>query len=682
MLVFVPANAQSTKVDSITTELKQSTVDSIKSRLLLQLSDEVRKRNPDSAMLCAKQSFRLATKSENSLAIIKSGKSIFRTYLSLDNYDSCLYYSQQLLDIGIATGDSSILFEGHMTMGALMYRKQKHDISIDHFLESQKIAEHMRDTVALGRSLGNLANAYASLGDYQTALYYDSLSLSYLLPTDQSFAIATGYGNMASNYRMNNDSDLAVTTYLKAIEYYQKTGSAGRIAEMKNGIAKIIFFRGEVDSSILWTTQFYDLGVQQQNNKVMLISVLQLSSFYLHLGQNETALLKAREAITLSEELELNSDIASAHLLAAKANYQLGNFKASSDEFILYNQYNDSLNNFDLLTEITRSLLKSKHEQEKQLLEAEQLRINLEAEAEKKQHQIILFWAGACLLILILLIAYIYRNYKTKVRANLLLAQKNRIIEEKNKDITDSINYAKRIQDATFPSFEKKNQIFPQSFVLYKPKDIVSGDFYWFSEIKGQKIIVAADCTGHGVPGALMSVLGNTFLNEIVNQLEVSQILSMLHDRITVALNQKSGASATNDGMEVALCALETKTNILHFAGANRPLWIIRSSGEAIEEIKGSKQAIGGSSQESVHFSSHSISMEAGDTFYIFSDGFADSFNGATGKKLTTKKFKELLLSNRQVPVEEQGATLEQFLEKWSSGAEQVDDILVIGIRM
>ncbi len=570
-------------------------------------------------------------------------------------------------------------------MGALMHRKQKYDISIDHFLKSQEIAQGIHDTLAIGRSFGNLANSYSALGDYHTALYYDSLSLFYLIRINQNFAIATQYGSAADDYLMTGDSDQAVLTYRKAIEYYQKLGSKGRIAEMKFGMAGILFFQGQADSSILWTQQFYDVGVKQQNKTAMLISVLQLADFYLHLGQYETSLLKAKEAIALSEELERNMDIATAHFLAAKAHYQLGNFKASSEEFIIYNQYNDSLKNVDLLTEITRSLLKSKYAQEKELLEAAQLQKNLEAEAKKQQQTIILYCAFACLLILILLAGYIYKNYKNKERSHQLLEQKNKIIEEKNKDITDSINYAKRIQDATFPSLEEKDIIFPHSFVLYKPKDIVSGDFYWFSEIKGQKIIVAADCTGHGVPGAMMSVLGNTFLNEIVNQLEItepSEILNLLHNRITVALNQKSAGNKTHDGMEVALCVLNSENNALSFAGANRPLWLIRSNQESLEEIKGTKHAIGGAYEENVSFSTRNISIQRGDSFYIFSDGFADSFNGSNGKKLTTKKFKELLLSMREMPIDQQGVTLESFLKNWTADTEQVDDILVIGIQV
>ncbi|MCX6296779.1 MAG: SpoIIE family protein phosphatase [Bacteroidetes bacterium] len=223
------------------------------------------------------------------------------------------------------------------------------------------------------------------------------------------------------------------------------------------------------------------------------------------------------------------------------------------------------------------------------------------------------------------------------------IVEQKKLIEEKNKDITDSINYAKRIQDSILPEQTLLNSIFTDSFVLFKPKDIVSGDFYWFAEHKGVKIIAVADCTGHGVPGALMSMIGSNILNKLVLENGLTQpdlILNELHEEVRTALKQKENASETNDGMDIAIISI-TKDQ-LHYSGAHRPLYYITNN--ILQEIKADKFPIGGIQQEEKRiFTNHVLTLQQNDKIYLSSDGFADQFGGESGKKLMTKKFKELL---------------------------------------
>jgi serine phosphatase RsbU (regulator of sigma subunit) len=269
------------------------------------------------------------------------------------------------------------------------------------------------------------------------------------------------------------------------------------------------------------------------------------------------------------------------------------------------------------------------------------------------------------------------------------------IAEERNKNITDSLKYAKRIQQAKLPRKEDIYKALNDSFVLYKPKDIVSGDFYFFHQgapvrldeggrtVKGEVFIAAADCTGHGVPGAFLSMIGSEKLSDAVEwSSNPSDILMHLNKGIKTSLHQSESFDSTRDGMDVALCAVDTENYCLRYAGANRPLWIIRNGERTIEEIKATKKAIGGFTDNAQEFAMHSIQLKKGDTFYIFSDGYADTFGGEYGKKLMTKKFREILLAIQYKPMAEQKLFLNNFIESWKSGAEQVDDILVIGVRM
>jgi len=274
------------------------------------------------------------------------------------------------------------------------------------------------------------------------------------------------------------------------------------------------------------------------------------------------------------------------------------------------------------------------------------------------------------------------------------MVRENRILEEKveertqelaqkNKDITSSIQYAKRIQLAILPPLEQVFNYFPQSFIVYKPKDIVSGDFYWFGVKSGKQIIAAVDCTGHGVPGAFMSMIGHNLLNHIINEkgiTEPGQILNALHNGVQAALKQGSNVVDTSDGMDVALCTFDSEKNELQFAGAHRPLFIFKNN--VFEKIDADKDSIGGSQLDSDrHFTCRTFKMSKGDTIYMSSDGYADQFGGEKGKKFMAKRFNDLLMSIQSRTMQKQGQILDETIEQWRGSHQQVDDILVIGIK-
>jgi serine phosphatase RsbU (regulator of sigma subunit) len=259
----------------------------------------------------------------------------------------------------------------------------------------------------------------------------------------------------------------------------------------------------------------------------------------------------------------------------------------------------------------------------------------------------------------------------------------NNTLERNEKNITDSINYAHRIQVAKLPSREQIRSCVPDCFVLYKPKDIVSGDFYYFRKQKGAVFVASADCTGHGVPGALMSMLCSENLDDAVSlSADTSVILSQLNKKVKHSLQQSDHLASTRDGMDIALCSIDQGNHLVKFAGANRPIWIMRKDGSAIEEIQGTKKSIGGFTSDGQEFNTHWIKFKPGDTFYLTTDGYSDTFGGKKNKKLMTRRFKEILAGIKEKSMLEQERYLDDFIENWKGGQEQVDDILVIGVRM
>ncbi len=284
-----------------------------------------------------------------------------------------------------------------------------------------------------------------------------------------------------------------------------------------------------------------------------------------------------------------------------------------------------------------------------------------------------------------------------EAQRNFVITQ-NELLEKQKKAIVDSINYAQKIQQAILPDGSMINELIPENFILYRPRNIVSGDFYWITSVEERTIIAAADCTGHGVPGAFMSMLGAAFLNEIVNKEYITHpgvILRKLRKEVIEALQQKGEYGEQKDGMDIALCSIDFANVQLQYAGANNPLCLVRKndmetvSGArsmifndyVLYELKGDRMPIG------IHFrmdnfTIHEVRLHPGDTLYIFSDGFPDQFGGPKGEKFKSKAFKELLLRNSQKSMEEQKKILEKKLEEWMTDYEQIDDILVIGFRI
>jgi serine phosphatase RsbU (regulator of sigma subunit) len=318
-----------------------------------------------------------------------------------------------------------------------------------------------------------------------------------------------------------------------------------------------------------------------------------------------------------------------------------------------------------------------------------------------EKQKLITYFIAVALILVTGLGYFVYVNYRNKKKANEILEEKNRLItlqkEEiqaqkevaemqrdqiayQKKHITDSIHYALRIQRAILPSLELFTDEI-EHFVLYKPRDIVSGDFYWVNKKDNLWIVIAADCTGHGVPGAFMSMLGVSFLNEIVNNKHIHRpdlILNALRDNIISALKQMESQSDVKDGMDITVCAIDFKTGILEWAGANNPLFLVQN-GE-LNHVKGDKMPV------AIHdrmepFTLNTFKLNKGDTFYTFSDGYVDQFGGENQKKFLSKNFKDVIMSIQDKSMYEQGIKLDEVFEDWKKDVEQVDDVTVIGLR-
>lgn len=287
---------------------------------------------------------------------------------------------------------------------------------------------------------------------------------------------------------------------------------------------------------------------------------------------------------------------------------------------------------------------------------------------------------GAIVALSLILIPYTRKVLKEDEKQKLRLQHQSEIIAEKNKDITDSINYALKIQNTILPSLSKFNDYFTESFVLYKPKDIVAGDFFFLEKVDEWVYVAAADCTGHGVPGAMVSVICSNALNHAVHEKGLSNTGEILDEVRKIVVDKfKSSPDGIKDGMDVSLCRFNTNTYEIQYSGANNGLYLIQ--GDELTELKPCKQPVG-QFDHATPFKSCSIKLGQGDSVYLFTDGFADQFGGEKGKKFKYQPFKDLLLNMKNDSLSEQKASLDQIFEKWKGDFEQVDDVCVIGFRV
>jgi len=275
-------------------------------------------------------------------------------------------------------------------------------------------------------------------------------------------------------------------------------------------------------------------------------------------------------------------------------------------------------------------------------------------------------------------------NQKEKLaKQNELILKQKKLVEEKNREVLESITYAKRLQDAILPPIGLIQKYLPESFVLYKPKDIVAGDFYWMEALTNEVVLIAAaDCTGHGVPGAIVSVVCSNALNRVVKELGITEPGKILDKTRELVLETfEKSESNIQDGMDISLCSLDIKNKRLQWSGAYNPLWVIAATKGATVELPADKQPIG-KTDKPMPFTTHTMDLQKGDTLYLFTDGFADQFGGPKGKKLKYKPFQEILLAASHLPMNQQATHLETIFSNWKGNLDQVDDVLVIGIRI
>lgn len=658
---------------------------------LLSKSERMAATNPDSMLRLAFKAAEMSEVKKSSSYLAKSYFAIGKAYDQTDDLDNEIIYFKKAVETSETTSDSFFTVNSIISLATAFFGKGNYDESYYYFKKAKSLGEAMNNNNLLFEIYSGLGNIFIfdEKKNLDTAVFYYNKANVIAHKEKDRLKMADSYRHLNEVHGAKKEWSEAKEDLEKAIELYTQINNIEGIGRCYKDMGDIYYYAKESSKAIEYYSKAYE--IQKNIKNISGISVGACDLAYMYALERKKELLNKFGDEAYSNALKTKSweIIKYSALWLSRAYEKFGDYEKSYFYSKILVAVNDSITNRSRIEKNQREEVQSRFEEKIKNIKAEEEKQKAISDEKAHNQKIIrnILIAGFIIAIVLLFIAY--RSYIEKKRANEIISQQKKEveeqkikIEEKNKEITDSINYAKLIQNSILPDPNEIMKVFPQSFGLYKPKSVVSGDFYWFALKNDIAMIAAVDCTGHGVPGALMSMLGVEKLNEAVanNCIHPSEILSHLNKGVKATLRQKDIKSSSKDGMDIALCCFDLKKNILKFSGAQRPLWLIRNN--ELIEYKSIKVSIGGTTSDEEKFILHEIQLQKEDCIYIFSDGFADQFGGEKGKKIMTKNFKSTLLSIQNIPFLEQEKVLDEKLIEWQGNFEQVDDILVIGIKI
>ncbi len=660
-------------------------------------------------------------------------------YEEQGNYPKALEYFFKSVKMSEEMGDKHLQLNSTGNIGIVYDEQGDYPKALEYYFKSLKLCESLGDKNGIGRNIGNIGTVYDEQGDYPKALeyYFKSLKLCEILG-DKS-GIGRNISNIGSVYDEQRNYPKALEYDFKALKMDEDLGDKQTQTNNIGNIGSVYYSQGNYPKAL----EYYSKALKMCEN---LGDKSGIARYKGNIGNVFSKLKKYKQAkVFLDSALALSKNIGEKEIIrdnyAGLTEYDSStdNYKKGLEDFKKYIIYRDSLINEAATKKSVKAAMNFQFQQQQDSLNAVQDKKDAVALQERKKQAIVRnsFIGGFALTLILAL--FIYRSYRQKQKANIIITQQKelvekqkdevtkqkdevekqktlvehqkKLVEEKNKDILDSITYAKRLQDAILPPLSLIGKYFPESFVLYKPKDIVAGDFYWMErvtsppaplqmereergEVGREGILIAAcDCTGHGVPGALVSVVCSNALNRAVKEFHITQpgkILDKTRELVLETFEKSEGS--IQDGMDISLLAIGPARTVLaggrqpiadsleiQWAGAYNSLWYIQNG--LMQELVADKQPIG-KVDNPTPFNTHSLALNKGDTLYLFTDGFADQFGGPKGKKFKYQKLKEELLTISRQPLARQKQILEKEFENWKGELEQTDDVCVIGIRI
>jgi serine phosphatase RsbU (regulator of sigma subunit) len=565
----------------------------------------------------------------------------------------------------------------------LYYHKGDYHKSIKICFKALNVNYQIKDQKLISRIYNNLGNCYYFLSDFNNALKFYTKAYEIEFKLSNKIGMANSLGNIGLIYYELGNYEASLNNHYLSYNLQVENSDTNEMAASLINLSMVYEKLNQPEKALKYTQESLKLRRLIKDDRRIALSLIRVATLTLELGNYSEAKALFEEAIKISERNNSKQYILEAHQGLSILFEKQGNYKEALKNYKIYTSYKDSIytqKNAEEIAEAQEKYESEKKQKALEILKKDQL-INQIYLEKNKTYLYITFFIIVSIIILLLLL---YRQFKLKQKSNVLLASQNTLITAQKKEITDSINYASIIQRAILPLDKEFNRIFPNSFVTYLPKDIVSGDFYWCKQKENKKIIVVADCTGHGVPGAMMSMIGTNILNQAFNDLNNTSpgdFLQFLDKGISESLHQNDAEQTTKNSMDLSICIIDEKLKTISYGGSMNPIYLVRN--KVLEIYKTDKLPIGYNfSNNHKVFNSYTINFQKGDRIYLFTDGIPDQFGGEKGKKLMSKNFQKMLIQIQEYEIFQQAGELNKLIRLWKGNYDQTDDMLLVGIQL
>ena len=720
LIFFLSITANTQNLDSLWNVWKDNTqADTMRLKAIHTIAwDGYLFSQPDSAFYFAKKQYGYASLVNNKKWMADALNTQAVSLYVQSNYKKALKYCKKSLNISKEIGDKNGIASSFNNIGNIYNSQSKYEQALIYSIKSLIIKKEIGNQQEIAKSLGNIGNVYYEQGNYEDAVlnYQNSLNISKEIGDKNG--IAASLNNIGIIYYEQSNFQEALNYYKNSLNILNETIDKKRIAACLGNIGYIYYEQGNCEEAFVYFKKSLKIKKELGDKKGIAASLGNIGDNYGKQGNNEEALnyykksLKIyeeigdkygiamslcniggtykdqsslkRASIKVNEGLQIAKEIGALDQvdLASKSLYEI--YKELGDDYNALKMHEQHIVAKDSLAKMNaeENLYKIKIEKEYQLAKTKK-QIQHKADLEREANKRYILIAGIGFLLLLGGLG-LWAFFQKKKDNRIIKANKAEVdlayekLEEKNNDILDSINYAKRIQSALLPTDKTVKKSLKESFILYLPKDIVAGDFYWLEKKEDTTLFAVADCTGHGVPGAMVSVICNNGLNRSVREHQIIKPSKILDKTREVVVKEFAKSSEDIlDGMDIALCSI--KGNKLNYAGANNPLIVIRN--KEVIEVKADRQPIG-AYMKTHDFTNHSLEIQKDDMIYLFTDGYADQFGGEKNKKYRLKNQIKLLSKISIKPIDEQERILKEEFVSWKGSEDQLDDVCVMGIRV
>ncbi|PCH66498.1 MAG: hypothetical protein COC01_07885 [Bacteroidetes bacterium] len=687
------------EIDSLENVLSHSNEDTNKINLLNLLAWKLCSNDFKAALSYANEANKLSSKLAYNRGLISSYNNMGLVYDYKGDFSNSLLYYDKYLKLSEKLGRKYGVASAYNNMASVYLSKGDFPQSLSYFLKATELYEELNNKKGMSITYNNIGLIYSEQGKYDKAIAYYNKANTIKEGINDIEGRAIGLINLAVIYYNKGD-------FVKALDYTKQSLELQINSNDKEGMAKSYSNLGEIYitlDSISRASKCLDNALTiylEIDNKIGEASTLNSLGFlYEKKGEFSKAIEYMEASIRIAKDIGMKKDLQNYYKSLSYIYASIQKYGNAYKYHQIYSSIKDSV--FNESSAKSMNEMQAKYESEKKEKEIDILSRDNELKAlqtlqQENQIKKQWYWIIGNAFILGLLIALIYVVYsqlkfkrltnKELELTNDQLEHINTELEKKDKNISESINYAQRIQETIMPTQKQLQAAFPESFIFYKAKDVVSGDFPWVMHNENVFFAAAVDCTGHGVPGAMMSMIGYFLLNDIIGGRKMKDpaiILDQLHQGIKRTLKQEENLES-KDGMDIALCAINREKHELHYAGAHRSLLLLHNN--EIEEIRGDRFPVGGlqysSRGKEIKFKNHKLQLEEGDSIYFYSDGLIDQIGGPKGRRFQNNQVKEIIIENKSKPMYEIKDVFNDRFNKWMGNEKQLDDVIMMGIRV